>query len=500
MPAFYSDILVPFLNSLNKFGNKYALCIKEQYYTYADFSRCVSKIRVELRNVNYNNPKVGLVINDDIETYASIFALWLEGCCYVPLHPNWPLERCLDICQQINSDLILDSSNESRYVNAWVLNTSNLAYEYDCLEPNSDISDDELAYILFTSGSTGTPKGVQLSRKNVAAFMESFWKTGIQINEEDRCLQAFDLTFDVSVQSYLVPLTKGACCYTIPYGQIKYVYACNLIDEQKITFGAMAPSMLRYLKPYFNEFDSTSLKTCILTAEACPLELMEEWYKYATNVELYDFYGPTEATVYCTYYKLTRGGQNKSLNGIISIGKPLANVIGLILDEKGNELPTGEKGELCVAGDQITSGYFNNPEKNEESFFMKIIDGKQVRFYHTGDLCYKDKDGDIMYSGRLDHQAKIQGFRVEMGEIEYHARVFLKESNVVCLAYDNKDSLTEIAMFIEMVEQDTKGLLDYMKTKMPSYMIPTKIYFVPVFPLNSNDKIDKKQLKSLIQL
>lgn len=86
----------------------------------------------------------------------------------------------------------------------------------------------------------------------------------------------------------------------------------------------------------------------------------------------------------------------------------MANVIGLILDEEGNELPCGEKGELCVAGDQVTCGYFNNPEKNAESFFMKEINGEQVRFYHTGDLCYEDEDGDIMYSGRLDHQAKFK--------------------------------------------------------------------------------------------
>lgn len=498
MYTFYSQILTPFLETSSTFASRNAYCINGKFYSYQMLAEKISAVRTALPRPTLRNKKVGLVINDDIETYASIFALWLEGFCYVPLHPNWPLERCLEICNQIGMELILDSSRDSRYNHNIVLSTYELSYISDNLIPKTDISDDELAYILFTSGSTGKPKGVQLSRKNVAAFMDSFWKTGIQIDENDRCLQAFDLTFDVSVQSFLVPLTKGACCYTIPYGQIKYIYACSLIDEQKITFGAIAPSMLRYLKPYFDEFDSTSLKSCILTAEACPLELMEEWYNYATNVELYDFYGPTEATIYCTYYKLTRGGQNKSLNGIISIGKPLANVIGLILDEKGNELPAGEKGELCVAGDQVTCGYFKNPEKNEESFFMKMIDGEEVRFYHTGDLCYKDKDGDIMYSGRLDHQAKIQGFRVEMGEIEYHAREFLNGLNVVCLAYDNKENLTEIAMFIEQEEFETKELIAYMKTKMPSYMIPTKIMFIPTFPLNSNDKIDKKQLKSLI--
>lgn len=460
--------------------------------------QCVSKIRNALNSYENLNTNVGLVINDDIETYASIIALWLDGRCYVPLHPNWPIERCLDICEQVELNLVLDSSKHSRYEKVEVLSTSILEYTVDYLNPKLGVSDEELAYILFTSGSTGKPKGVMIMRRNVAAFLDSFWHTGIEITEEDRCLQCFDLTFDVSVQGYLVPLTKGACCYTIPYGQIKYVYACGLIEDHKLTFGAMAPSMLRYLKPYFHEIDATSLKSCILTAEACPLNLMEEWYGCASNVELYDFYGPTECTVYCTYYKLTKGGENKTLNGIISIGKPLSNCIGLILDENGNECPIGEKGELCIAGDQVTKGYWKNDEKNASSFFYKVVDDKNMRFYHTGDLCYKDADGDIMYSGRLDYQAKIQGFRVEMGEIEYHAREFLGDINVVCLAFDNKDGLTEIAMFIEKEEFNPEEMIAYMRTKMPGYMIPTELHYVPAFPLNSNGKTDRKELKQLL--
>lgn len=496
---FYNKVLKPVLDCIERFPERNAFCIGKKLYSYKDFGQYISKVREAIINTKHENSKVGLVINDDIETYASIFALWLEGDCYVPLHPSWPLERCQDICEQVELDLILDSSEKTRYESVYVINTSVLEYEQDCLIPKVKVSDEELAYILFTSGSTGKPKGVQLMRKNLGAFMDSFWKTGIVITEEDRCLQCFDLTFDVSVQSYLAALTRGACCYTVPYGKIKYIYAISLIEDEKITFGAMAPSMLRYLKPYFDELDASSLKTCILTAEACPLNLMEEWYKCATNTDVYDFYGPTEATIYCTYYKLIRGGENKSLNGIISIGKPMANVIGLILDEQGNELPAGEKGELCVAGDQVTCGYWKNPEKNESSFFYKEVDGKNMRFYHTGDLCYKDEDGDIMYSGRLDHQAKIQGFRVEMGEIEYHAREFLGGTNVVCLAFDNKDGLTEIAMFIETEQFDPSDMLAYMKTKMPVYMIPTKLYWVPVFQLNANDKVDKNILKAMIK-
>ena len=495
---FYKEILNPILSSFRQSSSRNAFCINEKYYTYIQLGQCVSKVRMALQGFNYSNSKVGLVINDDLETYASIIALWLEGNCYVPLHPEWPLERCLDICEQVKIDLVLDSSMQSRYDTINVIGTWDLSYEQDCLEPQEGICEEELAYILFTSGSTGKPKGVQLTRKNIASFMDSFWKTGIKISEEDRCLQAFDLSFDVSVQSYLVALTRGACCYTIPYGQIKYIYVSSIIENHKLTFGAMAPSMLRYLKPYFEEFDATSLKTCILTAEACPQNLMDDWYNCAINTDIYDFYGPTECTIYCTYYKLTRGGGNKSINGIVSIGKPLANCIGIIIDDAGKELPVGEKGELCIAGDQVTKGYWKNDEKNASSFFYKEVNGKKMRFYHTGDLCYKDADGDIMYSGRMDHQAKIQGFRVEMGEIEYHAREFLENKNVVCIAFENKEALTEIAMFIESEEFNPDEMIAYMRTKMPAYMIPTHILYVPVFPLNSNDKTDKIKLKGMI--
>ncbi|MEE3414476.1 MAG: AMP-binding protein [Prevotella sp.] len=496
---FYNQVLTPVLESISKYPHRNAFCIDETYYTYEMFSRRISAISEALDTCTFSKQQIGLVINDDLDTYASIFALWLKGLCYVPLHPGWPLDRCVEICNQVGLDLILDSTKTTRYSDGQnVLMTFGLQDSEKPYNTTVNVGEDELAYILFTSGSTGKPKGVQLMRKNVAAFMDSFWKTGITISEEDHCLQAFDLSFDVSVQSYLVALTRGACIYTIPHGQVKYVYASGLIEDHHITFGAMAPSMLRYLQPYFAEMDATSLKVCILTAEACPVNLMEDWYNCATNTDIYDFYGPTEATIYCTYYKLTRGGENKSLNGIISIGKPLANCIGLILDEQGNELPAGEKGELCIAGDQVTKGYWYNPEKNKTSFFYKEVEGIKMRFYHTGDLCYKDEDGDIMYSGRMDHQAKIQGFRVELGEIEYHAREFLKK-NVVCIAFDNEKSLTEIVMFIESNEFDTEELLAYMRTKMPSYMIPTRLFFVPVFPLNSNDKTDKVKLKEMIR-
>lgn len=493
-PLFCHTILKNVVNSINSFPDRSAFCINEEYYTYLQFGQCVSKIRSELTKTDYRNTKVGLVINDDLETYASIIALWLEGDCYVPLHPNWPLERCLDICEQVELDLILDSSEMSRYENNYVLNTTKLEYTVDYLEPKEGVSDDELAYILFTSGSTGKPKGVQLSRRNLSSFVDAFFDI-YTMDESDKCLQCFDLTFDLSIMSYLIPLLKGACVYTVPPDAIKYTYIGGLIEDEGLTFALMAPSTIKYLKPYFDEIDCSSLKYSLFCGEALPLDVTEEWSKCAKNAVIDNVYGPTEDTIFCSTYRFIRDGKNKTHNGILSIGKPMKNCDMTVFDEENEECAVDVMGELCLSGPQLTPGYYKNEQKNKGCFFEK--DG--IVWYRSGDLCFKDADGDIMYSGRLDHQAKIQGFRVELGEIEWHAREFLGDRNVVCMAFDNKDGLTEIAMFIESKEFDPNDMIAYMRTKMPSYMIPSRLFYVPTFPLNANDKTDKVKLKAMIR-
>ena len=483
---FKNFIIDPIIEAINRFPKNNAFCINDTFYTYKHFGDYISKIRISLSKLDKKNLYLGLVVNDDIETYAAIFSLWLEGKAYIPLHPNQPLERNEEIIIQMGIDYILDSNERSAYTNYNVIHTSKLAFHKDNLEYDDLIcKDDTIAYILFTSGSTGKPKGVMINQKNIGAFMDSFWASGIEINENDRCLQTFDLTFDVSVQSFLAPLTKGACVYTVPHDQIKYSYVFGLLEDHKMTFGAMAPSMLRYLRPYFDEIDLPNMKICIVTAEASPLDLVLEWQKCIPNATIYNFYGPTEATIYCTYYEVTNSN-NKALNGMLSIGKPLKNVEAMIVDTENRTLSKGEKGELCVSGDQITPGYWNNPEKNLESFFEKDYKGLKRRFYHTGDLCYFEEDDNLMLYGRLDSQVKIQGYRVELGEIEFHARTYLKGVNAVVSPFTNKSSNTELVIFIEAKVLDTNSLINYLKTKLPPYMIPTKTICEQNFPLNAN--------------
>ena len=492
--VFSEEIILPFFNILEQFPERNAFFIKEEFYTYRQFAEHISKIRSELKQRNATGNIVGLVANDDIETYASIFSLWLEGMCYVPLNTDQPIERSLDSVGQVEAKLILDSSIGSRYPSDLVLHTKDLPYKEDFFCFDGTFSDEELLYILFTSGSTGKPKGVTVTRRNLSAFIKSFFDIGYVITEEDRVLQCFDLSFDLSVMCYLVPLLKGACVYTVPNDRIKYSYICGLMDEHKLTVALLAPSILHYLRPYFGEIEIPSIRYSLFCGEALPLDITSEWAKCVPSAIIYNVYGPTEDTIFCSYYQYNRNGHNKHFNGVISIGKSMTGGEMKIFDENNSETCVGELGELCLSGDQLTHGYLNNPDKNKDVFFYK----DKVRWYKTGDRCFFDSDGDIMYSGRLDNQAKIQGYRVELGEIEYHAKAFLKNINAVAIAFNNQANLTEMALIIESENFVSDKLFSYMHSKLPSYLIPTKILFVPVFPLNINGKIDRNYLKGLI--
>jgi amino acid adenylation domain-containing protein len=471
-----------------------AFYINETYYTYENFAQVISNIRLALQR--YPEKNVGLVLNDDLETYASIIALWLEGKFYVPLNPDTPMERNLSVIDQAALTILLDSSEQTLFYNLDIILTKKVASTKIDLSPKI-IPDTDVAYLLFTSGTTGIPKGVPISRYNLEKFIVAFDDLGYDINENDKVLQMFELTFDLSVMSYLVPILKGACVFTIPKSKIKYSYIFELMDEHHITIALMVPSIIHYLRPYFEEINCPKMKYSLFCGEALPLNITNDWSKCIPNSKIINVYGPTENTIFCTHYEFKRNENNKSLNGVLSIGRAMKGIQTIIIDENNRIIKDGEKGELCLSGDLLTEGYWKNEVKTNESFFNIDHQGILSRFYKTGDLCFCDEDGDIMYVGRTDSQTKIQGFRVELSEIEHYAKMFLEKIGVVAIPVKNKINNTEIGLVIEAEEFDTTDLLNFLKVKMPSYMIPTQIKFINNFPLNSNGKTDRNSLKQI---
>lgn len=482
MNKFEEYILKPLRHSIAEYANRNAFCIDGAFYTYRQLAERISAIRSVIRNAEKDEYVWGIALHDDLNTYASIFALWMEGKAYVPLHPSWPQERVASIKEQVGCSNVLDAC-EAKYTG-------------DLLDDWTVVTDADLAYILFTSGSTGVPKGVPLSRKNLAAFIGAFWDLGYEVTEQDHILQCFDLTFDLSIMSYLVPMLRGACVYTVPYEGVKYLSIVQLMSEHAISIALMTPSTIQYLRPYFEEFDFPAMRYSLFCGEALPTDVALEWSRCLPNAEVDNVYGPTEDTIFCTAYRLRRNSLNVEHNGVLSIGTTMTSGKVIIVDEYNNEIHDGQVGELCLSGEQLTQGYWKNPEKNAEAFWL-AEDG--TRYYRSGDLCFYGEGGNINFVGRKDSQVKINGFRIELSEIEFHARQFLNDTLVLVLAYANSEGTQSLAMFIESAPQDSQLLKDYLATKIPPYMIPTDIIYVEKFPVNSSNKIDRSALKKMIQ-
>lgn len=464
------------------------LCDDEEYYTYAQLLESIGKIRYYIRtNIPEDQITVGLLAGTDLNTYAAIFALWFEGKAYVPLLPTAPEDRNQTVIKEAKLTHVLSSRDFAQPLKAKIVNTSKLSNDSINDIPKYE-DNNRIAYILFTSGTTGVPKGVQITVGNLTAFVDAMIALGHEIFNTDQVLQMFELTFDFSVVSYLLPSYGGACIYTIPEGEVKFNYVLDLLEEHHLTVLFLVPSVITYLQMYFDDINEPATRLCSFCGEALTLGITNRWQKCIPNARIINFYGPTEDTVFCTYYDVKDKNQ-KNLNDVISVGKAMKNGEMIILNEDGKCAEPNERGELCLYGPQLSPGYWENPERNKEAFFL--FEGK--RFYRTGDLCFMDAEGDIMYVGRMDFQAKIQGFRVELSEIEHYSSEFLGHDYLsLCVAFTNKLGNTEIGLAIEGKEFDSHPVIEYIKSKLPPYEVPTKVLFFDRFPLNNNGKLDRK--------
>ncbi len=498
-------VIDKFISALENFPERNAFFIADRSYTYNQFASRIAAIQESLnRQVSDDEKYIGVVTHDDPDTYAAIYALWFSGKAFVPVNPFTPSYRNDKIVSSIPLSVLISSkpldnkflSDPGRF---HLILTSDLEETDKNIQPiQTDPEDD--CYVLFTSGSTGEPKGVPISRKNLGSFTENFIHyKGYDFTEEDRFLQIYDLSFDASLPCYIVPLCIGASVYTVPQNQIKYLYAYKLMHDYKLTFIKMTPSTLAYLKPYFSSIKLDSVRYCLLGGEAFPASLSEAWASCVPDARIQNVYGPTEATIICAIYDWNRKADFlKTSDGIVSIGKVIGENISIIIDENTNIVPGGMRGELCIAGPQVTKGYWNDNERTTAAFFEKDYQGKKFIFYRTGDLVFEDKDGYLMFCGRMDNQVQINGHRVEPGEIEKHARDFLDSSNVVAIAKENNKETMEIFLFIENFPGRRKELSVFLEQKLPSYMVPKKIINLNEFPKTTGGKIDRTELlKSL---
>ncbi len=491
------DRLNQCIDGLAGYGDRPAFHIRDVFHSYAELDEAVGTIGAWIRdNSNTNELVFGIWAEDHLLTYASILALWAEGKAYVPIAPGTPKARCAELIEQSGIRTLFVPTEQVDLANVNLVRT-------DQLQPGPkrkiavSSAADSNAYLLFTSGTTGRPKGVPITRRAVNAFLNAFDELGLAIVPEDHVLQMFELTFDLSVMSYLVPLVHGACVHTIPKDEIKYTYIHELLEDHGITVALMVPSILNYLRPYFDEIHCPALRVNLFCGEALPLDLVDAWSECIPNARILNVYGPTEHTIFCTTYEYDRNGPNKESNGVLSIGKPMSGTQVGLLDSEGTLVSNGSAGELGLAGPQRTAGYWNDPERNATSF-VQPRNGKET-YYRTGDRCTMDGDGDLLYLGRTDHQVKIQGFRVELSEVEHHARQIVSPCMAVAVAVQNQFGNMELRLVVEGPPTNVTELTNALKVRLPLYMIPTSIHFQSQLPLNTNGKIDRPALTKWIQ-
>jgi acyl-coenzyme A synthetase/AMP-(fatty) acid ligase len=363
-----------------------------------------------------------------------------------------------------------------------------------------ETSDETDAYVLFTSGSTGHPKGVRINRRNIDAFHRAYLAFGPEYSNSDRFLQIYDISFDGSVPCYLVALCTGASVFTVPQDEIKYLYAFKLMKEQELTVVKMTPSTLYYLQPFFLTIQLPKVRVCLFGGEALRVSIVEEWMNCVPNALIQNVYGPTEATIDSLMYNYNSGKfQKKSEDGIISLGNGFGDFEYAVIDNEGAQVSKGEKGELCLGGDQVMSAYWKDEEKSTQAFiFLETTNGEK-RFYRTGDMVSRDADGFFMFHGRIDCQVQVQGYRVELEEIEKHATDASGEHSVAAIPVTNKNGNTEIVLFIGREEQLQDMILSEMHKKLPHYMIPSRIIFRNELPRLNNGKTDRKKLSEIAQ-
>jgi len=437
---------------------------------------------------------IGISMHNDIYTYAFMTAVVLSNCGYVILNLNNPPERNNVIAQEAGLKHIVSSIADDTHTVPSFLEFTALDTIPRVQEPLSFTEPDpqSTAYILFTSGSTGKPKGVRITKQNLNAMLVAIRDIPIPISETDKVLQMFDLTFDGSVLMLFMPLCAGATVYTIDPAKIKYMDIARIMVTYPLTYVFVVPSIISLLKPLLALLHLPSITTFIVGAEATAKSRLDTIMPSIPNAAIWNLYGPTEATVCVMAYRLDANVDNELHNDLIPIGKPMPGVKHLIIAE-GNVITACDvKGELFIGGEQLTDGYVNDEERNHNEFVYYDWNGTPERFYATGDIVYKNKFGNYMYCGRKDRQVKIQGNRIELTEIEYHARQ-ITGGQAIAMVQD-KDGVQRLHLFVEDYAGEKDTITQYLESHLPACMVPNDIINLKQFPATESDKTDMRKL------
>src|SRR5215469_4384533 len=519
-----SSLLRGFLEAAERFPERPAIVVDGQEVRYRSLLLRAGQLAAAIDAFEPENSGLGAVLaTRSITAYAGILGILGSGRGYVPLNPKFPIERSAKMLSRSGARVLVvdsigfgqlptllrrmesplailvpDEQNpgdlarhfpEHRFVSAKELPDGASCFFVTEAQAGT------IAYLLFTSGSTGEPKGVPISHQNVRSYIESACNH-YAVTERDRISQEFDLTFDLSVHDMFVCWERGACLYCVPENSV--MMPAKFIRESQLTMWFSVPSVVGLLAKTRSLAAGSlpTLRWSLFCGEPLAESYARLWQEAAPNSVVENLYGPTETTIAITRYQWDNGSSpDRCLNGIVPIGWPFDGQSVRVITRDKRLVSNGESGELCLAGSQVTTGYWNDQEKTAEQF-VNLPGTGGATWYRTGDLVEQSPDGCLRYLGRVDHQVKIRGYRVELLEIEGVLREACRTEQVAAVPWPVVDgNAGGIVAFIGGVEDlDVSLVLGRCRVSLPEYMIPRKVLQVRNMPLNANGKMDRRAL------
>lgn len=459
-------------NIFYKFADKIAITDFEGGITYRELERNIKSTMHDLKK-NGIKPGKYVVIKTDKskESIITILAVVLAGATYVPVEKHWPVERVQYILDNAGADMIIDpyevcSSNEVN--DSW---------------KNIDV--ESSTYVIYTSGSTGKPKGVEIAYKSMVNTVLDI-NDRIGLNSSDTILGLSSLCFDLSVYDLFATFFTGA--------QLKLVKELRdtedikkLVDSSSdIVWNSVPAAMELFIDSLDEDYKNDEMKAVLLSGDWINVNLPDKIKKHFPKAAIFSLGGATEASIWSIYYPIKKVDASWTS---IPYGYPLTNQSIYILDSEQRICPPEVIGEIYIGGIGVAKGYINDEEKTSNSF----VKSKYGRLYRTGDFGKYSREGYVIFCGRRDSQVKIGGYRIELEEIE--AQIKEVPNIKDCIAVVNYKN--QIVVFYKGEELDIAEIKRAIRKKLPTYMYPHRYYRVDDFPLNTNEKIDRKMLKSM---
>ena len=435
---------------------------------------------------------VGISLDRSPEMIIALLGVLKAGGAYLPLDPAYPKDRLEFMIRDSQVPLVITSDAHRvvfSHIDTQIVSLDEVSRDLDTFS-NDDLpkqtKSHHLAYIIYTSGSTGKPKGVQVEHASLMNLTLTQKKV-FTLNQEDNVLLFSSLNFDASIFAITLALTHGAELYLAQREELLGDGLSGYLNEKNISWVLLPPSVASTL----SAASLPNLKTLVVGGEACSQSFVQEW---AQGRQLYNAYGPTESTVWATC---------SELDGEVlpPIGKPVVNTQTYILDSNLKPVPIGVPGELHVGGDGLARGYLNRPELTEKAFIVNPFSAEpNSRLYKSGDLARYLPDGNIEFLGRIDHQIKVRGFRVELGEIESTLLTHSAVDNVLVMSRNDMtgkpdgEALLAAYVITKDSQLDVSELKQFLNDQLPDYMVPSGFVLLDAFPLTPNEKIDRNAL------